>query len=51
MANVNTAENAKLMYEAGQDFTDFTALTDDGDNKTFTSSADLFSGKSGETAA
>lgn len=47
MANVNSAENAKLMYEAGQDFADYTALADDGDNKTFTSSADLWSGRSG----
>lgn len=47
MANVNTAENAKLMYEAGQDLTTFTELTDDGDNKTFTSDADLWSGRSG----
>ncbi len=42
-----TAENAKLQYEAGQTFTDFIALTDDGDNKTFTSNAELWSGKSG----
>jgi len=47
MANVQTAEKAKLMYEAGQDFTDFTALTNDGDNKTYTSDADLFSARSG----
>ncbi len=42
-----TAENAKLQYEAGQTFTDFMALTNDGDNKTFTSGADLWSGKEG----
>lgn len=46
MANVNTAENAKLMFEVGQDFTEFTALTNDGDNKTFTSDADLWSARS-----
>jgi len=47
MANLNTAEDGKLQYEAGQDFTDYTALTDDGDNKTFYSSATLWSGRSG----
>lgn len=47
MANLSTAEDGKLQYEAGQDFTDYTALTDDGDNKTFYSSATLWSGRSG----
>lgn len=42
-----TAENALLKYEAGQNYIDFTALTDDGDHKTYTSSADLWSGKEG----
>ena len=47
MGNVNTAENAKLMYEAGQDLTTFISLSDDGSGKVFTSGADLFSGRSG----
>ena len=42
-----TAENALLKYEAGQSYTDFTALADDGDQMIFTSSADLWSGKEG----
>ena len=42
-----TAENAKLQYEAGQDFTAMSALTDSGDNLIFTSGATLFSNKSG----
>jgi len=43
-----TAENAKLEYEAGQTGTGlFGQLTNSGDAQTFTSSADLWSGKSG----
>lgn len=42
-----TAENAKLQYEAGQTAYSMSALTDSGDAKTFTSSASLFSKKSG----
>ena len=42
-----TAENAKVQFEAGQTFFDFSALTDDGDHKIFTSGADLWSGKEG----
>lgn len=44
MAN---AENAKLQYEAGQDIVAMSALTDSGDATTFTSTATLFSRKSG----
>lgn len=44
MAN---AENAKLQYEAGQTAYAMSALTDSGDATTFTSSATLFSKKSG----
>jgi len=44
MAN---AENAKLQYEAGQTVYPMSALTDSGDATTFTSSATLFSKKSG----
>ena len=47
MARVNTAENAKLLYEAGEDFTDFSQLTDSGDQKAFESGASLWSGRSG----
>lgn len=42
-----TAENAKLQYEAGQNSVSQTALTDSGDATTFTSSASLWSGRSG----
>ena len=41
------AENAKLQYEAGQAATPMTLLTNSGDNKTFTSAASLWSGRSG----
>lgn len=42
-----TAENAKLQYEAGQTSYAMSALTNSGDETTFTSSASLWSGKSG----
>lgn len=42
-----TAENAKLLYEAGRDATAMSALTDSGDHISFTSSATLFSRASG----
>jgi hypothetical protein len=42
-----TAENAKLQYEAGQNVTAMTLLTDSGDATTFTSGASLWSGKAG----
>lgn len=45
-----TAENAKLQYEAGQNVTAMTLLTDSGNNTTFTSAATLWSGKSGFAA-
>jgi hypothetical protein len=44
-----TAENAKLQYEAGQNSTAMTLLTNSGDNLTFTSAASLWSGRSGYT--
>lgn len=44
-----TAENAKLEYEAGQNATAMSALTNSGDSTTFTSAATLWSGKSGYT--
>jgi len=47
MAQTNTAENARLEYEVEGDFFDFQALTNDGDNKVFTSGSDLWSGRSG----
>jgi hypothetical protein len=42
-----TAENAKLQYEAGQTSYAMSALTNSGDETEFTSSATLWSGKSG----
>lgn len=42
-----TAENAKLQYEAGQTSTSMTALTNSGDETTFTSSASLWSKRAG----
>jgi hypothetical protein len=44
---MSTAENAKLQYEAGQNSTAMTALTDGGDHDEFTSAATLWSGRSG----
>lgn len=44
-----TAENAKLQYEAGQTSYAIAALTDSGDHLTFTSSATLWSQRSGYT--
>ena len=44
-----TAENARLQYEAGQNATAMSALTDSGDATTFTSTASLWSRKSGST--
>jgi hypothetical protein len=43
----NTAENAKLEYEAGQNAVTMTALTNSGDETTFTSAASLWSSRSG----
>lgn len=42
-----TAENAKLQYEGGQSFTAMTALTNSGDETTFTSAASLWSNRAG----
>ncbi|EMG36613.1 hypothetical protein PCS_02625 [Desulfocurvibacter africanus PCS] len=42
-----TAENALLQYEAGQNVTDMSALTDSGDHQKYTSDAELWSAKSG----
>jgi hypothetical protein len=42
-----TAENAKLQYEAGQNAVAMSALTNSGDETTFTSAASLWSGRSG----
>jgi len=43
-----TARNALLQIEAGQSFTDFTALTDSGDHKNFGSPASQFSKADGK---
>lgn len=43
----NTAANAKLQYEAGQEISAMAAMTDSGDHKTFSTTATLWSGKSG----
>lgn len=45
-----TAENAKVMYEAGQDFNDWAALTDKGDHLQFDSDVNFWSKKSGYEA-
>lgn len=42
-----TAENAKLQYEGGQSFTAMSALTNSGDETTFTSAASLWSNRAG----
>ena len=42
-----TAENAKLDYEGGQNAVAMSALTDSGDNTSFTSAATLWSNRSG----
>ncbi|HKJ77744.1 MAG TPA: hypothetical protein VKA64_11130 [Gammaproteobacteria bacterium] len=42
-----TAENALLEIESGQSQTSMTALSNSGDNKTFSASASLFSGRAG----
>lgn len=42
-----TAENAKLEYEAGQNAVAMSALTNSGDETTFTSAASLWSSRSG----
>lgn len=44
---MSTAENAKLEYESGQQSYTMSTLTDSGDAKIFTSSATLWSNKSG----
>lgn len=44
---MSTAENAKLEYEAGQQSTAMSALTDAGLSTVFTSAAALWSGKTG----
>ena len=43
----NTAENGKLQYEAGQDATPMTALTDSGDHLNYTSTPTLWSDRAG----
>jgi len=47
MAQVNTAERARLDYEGGQTVTAMGAITDGGDHQTFNSGASLFSKKTG----
>lgn len=42
-----TAENAKLQYEAGQNSVAMSALTNSGDETSFTSAATLWSGRAG----
>jgi len=44
-----TAENGKLEFEAGQTSYAMSALTDSGDNTTFTSSASIFSNATGKS--
>ena len=47
---MSSAENAKLQYEAGQTATAMSALTNSGDNTTYTSAASQWSKKSGYAA-
>ena len=47
MSKTNTASNAKLQYEAGQEISAMAAMVDSGDHKTFSTTAALWSGKSG----
>lgn len=49
MGKSNTAENALLMIEVGQDFVDWKKMDDSGDRKMFESGATLWSGRSGYT--
>lgn len=44
---MSTAADAKLQYEAGQNATAMTLLTDSGDHETYESAATLWSGRSG----
>lgn len=46
MAKTNTAGNAKLQYEAGQEVSAMAAMTDSGDHTTFSTTASPWSGKS-----
>ena len=48
MARSKTSANAILYYEAGQELTSMTELTDSGDHKKFTSGDALWSGASGK---
>ena len=45
-----TAENAQIEYEGGQEFVDYEALTDSGNQIVFGSSEELWSRKSGKTS-
>ncbi len=48
MAKTNSAANAKLQYEAGQEYNAMAAMTDSGDHKTFAlSGVNLWSQRSG----
>lgn len=47
MSKTNTAANAKLQYEAGQEISAMAAMTDSGDHTTFSTTAAPWSGKSG----
>jgi len=47
MSKTNSAENAKLQYEAGQEISAMAAMTDSGDHKIFSTTAAPWSGKSG----
>ena len=42
-----TSENAKIQIELGRTLTAYTAMTDSGNHQTYTSAADVWSGKSG----
>ena len=44
---MSTSKNAKMMFESGQSYTDFVAMTDSGDGIIFTAAGAIFSGRSG----
>ena len=44
---MSTSENAKVMYEAGQDFNDWSVLTDDGDHLQLNSDVNFWSMRKG----
>lgn len=44
---MSTSKNGKMMFESGQNFFDFVAMSDSGDGIVFTAAGAVFSGRSG----